>query len=131
MVLQCLNTAFGFSKKLSATSGNFKTPSIKALQKPSFFKVLIYTFSFLNFEYQGMGWVTQKSGYFILFNMLRVSPGRGSLMHNRSHRLICGEVKNRIAVSSKYIYSFAVICQSEETVSGNAILFSLGIIHKS
>lgn len=32
--------------------------------------------------------------------MLRVYPGRGSLMHNRSHRLICGEAENRAAVLS-------------------------------
>lgn len=60
--------------------------------------------------------------------MLRVYPGRGSLMRNRSHRLICGDVKNRVAISSKYIYSFAGVCQSAESVSGNAILFTLGII---
>lgn len=61
-VLHYLNAAFGNSKELSVTSGNFKTPSIKAFQKPSFFNVLTHTFSFLNFEYQRMGCVTQKLG---------------------------------------------------------------------
>lgn len=49
-------------------------------------------------------------------------------MHNRSHRLICGDVKNRVAISSKNIYSFAGVSQSAESVSGNAVLFTLGII---